>query len=695
MDLIYKSSLFLLKLLAIIFLSAQMGCVDLPDEDLIDNISETDDINQLNISEDFDFATTKTVKISLYTYDNEDQPLTYIPITIHSFLSDSAETIIAKGATTEKGIFETTIEVPTAFDSIYFYTDYLGLPDWHRVATDENEITYVMGGSTPSTGIVDRQKLEEAEVNMSSEIQFRKKADPTSKYSYMGLYDNSGVPAYLVPERDHISQDLLDLVNVSLPERRPVPSFNPEYISDDVNGDVLLKEDADVWITFVHEGAGYRNALGYYQYDLNAPPQSIDDIDSLYIVFPNASLRYSGGGLRAGDKVHLGRFPAQTGIGFFLVPNGWKNGKVNAGIRGHIKYSNRNLNTFTNEINRSHVALLKDDKRELLLMGMEDISRPGGDKDFNDAIFYITLSSFDALEVENLAATKLDHRPDDDNDGIANVNDEFPDDPLRAFSIDLPGENKEGTFFFEDFWPRKGDYDFNDMVVGYHYEINTNSANHVVEMFASFSLKAIGAGFSNGFGFQLNIDPSFILNATGFRMTNNIITLNSNGTEANQGKATFIVFDNAFGIMRNPNGGFVNTNPDEPYVEPVNIDIAITFTEPIPKNNLGSAPFNPFIFVDGDRSIEVHMADNPPTDLADPTLFGTEDDNTSLNSGNYYKSKNNLPWGLHFGTSVGYPSERSSLLNVYNKFGQWAQSSGTENKSWYYDVSDVTKKYIK
>jgi hypothetical protein len=41
-------------------------------------------------------------------------------------------------------------------------------------------------------------------------------------------------------------------------------SFSLEYLSSTDNGNIELIADAEVWITFVHEGAGYKNALGYY-----------------------------------------------------------------------------------------------------------------------------------------------------------------------------------------------------------------------------------------------------------------------------------------------------------------------------------------------------------------------------------------------------------------------------------------------
>jgi hypothetical protein len=60
---------------------------------------------------------------------------------------------------------------------------------------------------------------------------------------------------------------------------------------------IRVRELADVYVTFVSEGAGYRNTLFYYTYNEDDAPQSKNDIDKYTVVFPNTSLNGSGGGL--------------------------------------------------------------------------------------------------------------------------------------------------------------------------------------------------------------------------------------------------------------------------------------------------------------------------------------------------------------------------------------------------------------
>lgn len=246
-----------------------------------------------------------------------------------------------------------------------------------------------------------------------------------------------------------------------------------------------------------------------------------------------------------------------------------------------------------------------------------------------------------------------------------------------------------GTLGFEDLWPSKGDYDFNDLVIDYQFEIHSNIYNYVDNVVATFTIKAFGAGFENGFGFQL---PSTInqndITVTGYSLTDNLVTLNGNGTEANQTVATIIVYDNAYKQMEHPGFGTgVNTDPSAPYVTPVTIVINITFANnTYTINDLNISNFNPFIFVNKYRAQEVHLPDYPPTDLVNMGLFGTADDDSDPSMNRYYKTENNLPWAINIYDTFDYPIEKQQIVSAYLKFAPWAISEGVDYSDWYKDL---------
>ncbi|MCF8388711.1 MAG: LruC domain-containing protein, partial [Bacteroidales bacterium] len=277
---------------------------------------------------------------------------------------------------------------------------------------------------------------------------------------------------------------------------------------------------------------------------------------------------------------------------------------------------------------------------------------------------------------------------DTDGDGCTDDVDDYPNDPDRCFDIYYPASG-DGTLAYEDLWPGKGDYDFNDLVMDYRFKTVTNSNNKVVEIFGTFTVKAFGAALENGFGFQFpndNIDQAD-MTVTGYDLQEGIITLNASGLEDGQSKPTVIVYDNAYNIMEYPGSGIgVNTSPGATYVDPETLNIYIDVVDnKYTYSEVDIPNFNPFIFVDLTRGREVHLPDYPPTDLVDNSYFGTYEDDTDLNTGKYYKTVNNLPWAINIYESFDYPKEKVQVISAYNFFQNWAESNGTTYQDWYQD----------
>ena len=110
----------------------------------------------------------------------------------------------------------------------------------------------------------------------------------SQNYQFLGSYTSNGTPLYLA-ENDNVSVATLELIDQSLPESYPVPEYNPHYISSGYDTDVLLEEDAEIWVTFVSEGAGYKNVLGFYTYSINSPSNDAPNPEDITIIFPNVS----------------------------------------------------------------------------------------------------------------------------------------------------------------------------------------------------------------------------------------------------------------------------------------------------------------------------------------------------------------------------------------------------------------------
>ncbi|GAB4424744.1 MAG: hypothetical protein OHK0039_42110 [Bacteroidia bacterium] len=641
------------------------ACLNLPDGG--DKPAAPTDMASIKVPAGFAFGMTALHRIDVLARDNQDLPLAGVPLYVYTDSTHLGGKLLLAGQTAADGSWQGSLPLPAWHERVFVYTPYLGLPSEHELALSSATTSLLIGGSAPPERA---GYLIEPPAPGSGKTQ-----DFASRYVYMGAFDNWGTPGYLESERDPISQDLLDLVNNSLPEGRPVPTYNPEYIADTVLADTRIIDSAEVWITFVHEGASWKNALGYYTYDISNPPATSDDIDSLYIIFPNVSYSSSGKGLNSGDKVRLGVFPANTGIGWFWVPNGWAGNKVKNDTE--TKFSNKNFNTYTTAAHRSHVALLKDQARELLLLGMEDMTRPGGDNDFNDAVFYVTANPFDAIDITGLPDTKPDTKGDD-GDGVKDNNDAYPQDSTKAFDSYSPGEGLFGSLAYEDLWPLQGDYDMNDLVLDYNVHFMTNTANRVSEMALTLVVRTAGGSLHNGFGIQLDALPADIASVTGTQLFHNIVTLAPNGVEAGQAKAVIIAFDDAHRVLETSGGDFANTEPGGPVYAPDTVRLVVKFANPVPKAQLGYAPFNAFIFSGLRRGYEVHLPD-----LADTSLFGTGSDTSRPADGRYYRTSTGLPWAMHIPVPFDYPVEKAPIIRAYLHFATWVESGGTSFSDWY------------
>jgi LruC domain-containing protein len=236
------------------------------------------------------------------------------------------------------------------------------------------------------------------------------------------------------------------------------------------------------------------------------------------------------------------------------------------------------------------------------------------------------------------------------------------------------------TLVFEDLWPSYGDYDMNDLVIGYKFKI-TSYQNKIYDIYATFIVRANGAGLSNGFGFQLPIQPLSVVSVTGFGEQVGY-SISSNGTENNQTNATFIVFDDTHKFMSAWNT--IKGKTTCPWVT-FNLHIKLNGTLTLQQINIQN--WNPFIIVNNTRGHEVHLPNYQPTDLMDFSLFGTHDDDTQPSIGKYYKSINNLPWALNIYGKFDYPVEKSDISSAYLHFQDWVLSNGTQYQNWWLNTS--------
>ena len=213
---------------------------------------------------------------------------------------------------------------------------------------------------------------------------------------------------------------ILNTIAEQLPERRAV---NAGFLSDDTSPVLSLNQDAKVWVTGWDEGAGYRNSIMVVQYEDGAfdgltkgdidtngrgtiSMNELNRVDGVQAdwLFPNFSMQGKGGQLLPGATLDLNEgapIAAGTNITFGLAANAWRGNSINGqniggngsnywGLDFLNPEASASADINSREDNSRHVAMLfADDSQNTVLMGFEDLRRPWGDNDFNDAVFSI------------------------------------------------------------------------------------------------------------------------------------------------------------------------------------------------------------------------------------------------------------------------------------------------------------------
>ena len=656
----------------------------------------------------FNFSTTKNVTLNVTLRAANNDAL--LGVVVSAYLPGATEPIF-KGVTDKNGLLQGVVTIPTSVSKLIIDPAYVGLMrNAQAVISTGNTVTALIGGKDGFGGDI---QPEEIVVNNATGTTSTKGtfASGGPVFAYPSPYSGTstavlnttayprslGRPVYLESTPDAIDASLLSFINASLPEGSPLPTTHPEYLTTSAVPNLKITATADVWITFVSEGAGYMNTLAYYTYPTNNPPTSVDDIDNATLIFPNASANGSGGGLKSGDKVKIGRFNAGTTVGFVLIQNAWTGSGVQTSNAKF--YSDYKLNPESRTSNKKHTVTLWDDVHKLFLIGFEDINRENGsDQDFNDLVVYATSNPVTAISNDGVPA--IDKGGDEDGDGVLDELDAFPKDPSKAYVSYYPSQTGYASIAFEDNWPKKGDFDLNDLVVNYRYTFVSNANNQVVEMKGEFTPLASGASFHNGFGIQLPVAASAVSSVTGQKAISNYISFATNGVEAGQSKAVIVPFDNHEALIKNPDGAyFINTLMNKDKVTGSTATVNIAFASPVPAANLQVANFNPFLISDLRRGYEIHLPGFAPTDKATKTLFGTDDDASVLTSNKTYLSKENYPWAISFTTEYKYPVELQPINQTYLRFSEWALSGGVSFTDWYSNTGagfrDVSKIYSK
>lgn len=258
----------------------------------------------------------------------------------------------------------------------------------------------------------------------------------------------------------------------------------------------------------------------------------------------------------------------------------------------------------------------------------------------------------------------IDVPTDTDGDGVYDNMDDYPLDAYRAYNND--SKLTPQTIAFEDRWPHKGDFDFNDIVMKTSYNYITNAQNAVVQIVGTFTLLATGGKQKNSFHIRFSGKDLVLFqgHTTGGTLDNEI----TDGI-------SFKLFDN----MRDEMVEW-NTIPGK-----VSAPKTYTLTFDVQRGydaRVVDISVDPYIVNTIDNTVrEVHLPTMSPTSMATVHEYTVADD---VSVAKPYITKDGLPWAISFPSDhFDYPVEGNDISNAYPKLKDWVESGATKFTDWY------------
>ncbi|MGF1708239.1 LruC domain-containing protein [Enterovibrio baiacu] len=259
--------------------------------------------------------------------------------------------------------------------------------------------------------------------------------------------------------------------------------------------------------------------------------------------------------------------------------------------------------------------------------------------------------------------------------------------------VHYPSESGYATVAYEDNWPKEGDYDMNDVVIRFRITETLNEDDEITRILIKGYLAAYGAGYHNGFAFRLpGLNRDDINAAT--TQSHNMELQETNGLESISNEAIFIVSDD---LKQKLPAGCMYYRTAQHCQEAISFEfeIDIYFNEGVDTSSLVAMPYDPFMFAtpgayvrDGlwynpGRGLEIHLADQAPTEQFDTYWYGWWSDDSNPDADRYFKTSDNHPWALLINDEWSWPREHVDLVDAYSEFAGYAESSGNNNQLWY------------
>lgn len=248
----------------------------------------------------------------------------------------------------------------------------------------------------------------------------------------------------------------------------------------------------------------------------------------------------------------------------------------------------------------------------------------------------------------------------------------------------------KGTVMFEDNWPNKGDYDFNDFVMGYDIVTDVYMGTDLSEgegVTVSVQFRAIGGNLGYRPGLQLDKILAKYIDKTDLPITVGGITVDLQNPGADE-PAVF-VFEGTNTLKGTDKSQFYNTEAEN--IVPASKMVTVTFHldicsyKSLEKSQAllataQSATHNFFLQLDKNGGKEIHLRGYNPS-----SLYGnyTKDAEGLMNPQIPYYSNDGFVWGVKVPANGSHAQETIDVISAYPRFREWVTSGGLVNGNWF------------
>ncbi|AJR06322.1 hypothetical protein H744_1c1299 [Photobacterium gaetbulicola Gung47] len=227
---------------------------------------------------------------------------------------------------------------------------------------------------------------------------------------------------------------------------------------------------------------------------------------------------------------------------------------------------------------------------------------------------------------------------------------------------------------YEDNYPVKSDYDFNDLVVGYRVGYGM-TGQQVTSLIVYGYMIARGSGYTHDWHLHIGLPDA--ASGTG---TLNLFKPDSAEQESGYPQTFSLTgsFDKRLlqgtkSLMRSPSSEFANTEIDIDLIKGHKFSVAFDFDTPIEISSISLPPYDPYLYVQN-TGYEIHLPEYA-------SRLGSSVNNAEAIGG--FKNEQGYPFAIIIPEDWEPPLEREDLGGVYTTFLEFVTSNGEQEDAWY------------